>query len=368
MNEQEALLILNAVPGLGNRGLQKLLEYYGSALNVLAQKEADLLGSSTVSAKAARNILDFPKDKFLKSEYNLLNAHQAKVMTWRDDDYPELLREIPDAPVVLYVKGDLAAYNPLSMAIVGSRKASLYGVSIASKFAMRLGELGITVVSGLARGIDTAAHQGSLRAGGYTVAVLGCGLANIYPPENKELFRKIAEAGVVISEFPMSASPLAYNFPRRNRIISGLSLGVIVVEAAEQSGALITADFALEQGREVFAVPGKIDHPASTGTHRLIKQGAKLITCVEDILEDIQFSISAHARGEEVRKLPDARQEASPRMSQEEQQVYNHLSDRPVHIDELTHHCGSTLPVMAILLQLELKHLVKQLPGKLFVR
>jgi DNA processing protein len=367
MNETEALVVLNAVPGLGNRGIQKLLEYYGSALNVLARDEQSLSDSAILSPKAARNILDFPQDKFLKDEYNLLDARQVKVITYRDDGYPGLLREIPDAPVVLYVKGDLASYNP-SVAVVGSRKASLYGLSIAQKFAVRFGELGIGVVSGLARGIDTAAHQGALRADGYTLAVLGCGLANVYPPENKALFQKIAETGAVISEFSMAASPLPYNFPRRNRIISGLSLGVIVVEAAEHSGALITADFALEQGREVFAIPGKIDQPTSSGVHRLIKQGAKLVTCVEDILEDIQLPGPARARGEDAGKLPDAGREDSSRMSPEEREVYSRLSDRPVHIDELTHYCGQTLPVTAILLQLELKRLVKQLPGKLFVR
>jgi len=234
------------------------------------------------------------------------------------------------------------------------------------------------VVSGMARGIDTAAHKGALKPGGKTIAVLGCGLNQVYPPENKNLFETITQNGAVISEFPMKAEPLPCNFPRRNRIISGLSLGVIVVEAAERSGALITADFALEQGREVFAVPGKIDHPSSRGVHNLIKQGAKLVTCIEDILEDIKPHVTAHLEGNQS-DAPGSQRPSVPRndsrilkerlkkLSDEEKLVFGHITDRPVHIDELAHCCGPAVPVMSVLLQLELKHLVKQLPGKLFI-
>jgi DNA processing protein len=288
---------------------------------------------------------------------------QAKVVTFRDDDYPAVLRSIADAPVVLYVKGQLPTQG--AIAIVGSRRASFYGIEVSAKFAVRLAESDFTVVSGMARGIDAAAHRGALRAKGTTVAVLGSGLSNIYPPEHRKLFEEIAASGAVISEFAMQTPPVPYNFPRRNRIISGLSLGVIVVEAAERSGALITADFALEQGREVFAVPGKIDQASSFGTHNLIKQGAKIVTCVEDVLEDLQPQVaSLGTRGSKNRiaKMP------MPGLSADEQKIYGYISDRPVHIDELTEQCGSSVPVMSVLLQLEIKHLVRQLPGKLFVR
>jgi len=367
MSEAESLLILNAVKGLGNAGIRKLLDRYGSAKAVLSLGEAALRDNPVISAKVISNIFRFPKDKFLESEYHLMNKRQVDVVTWTDSHYPQSLREIPDAPVVLYVKGNLPADDPLSISIVGSRRASFYGVSISEKFACRFAELGFTVVSGMARGIDTAAHNGALRAYGTTIAVLGCGLDHVYPLENRDLLEKIVETGAVVSEFPMQTLPLPYNFPRRNRIISGLSLGVIVVEAATRSGALITADFALEQGREVFAVPGKIDQASSEGVNNLIKQGAKLITRVEDILEDIEPRISdcLESKNRLVKDKTSADQVCE--LTKEEELIYGYVSDRPVHIDELTNCCDATVPVMSILLQLELKRLVKQLPGKLFV-
>ena len=352
MNEKDALLVLNAIPGIGNSGIRKLLKRYGCAHKVLSLCETDLVVDPLISSKAIQNIFHFPKDKFLKAEYNLINKRQVRVITSLDHDYPESLREIADAPIVLYVKGNLPAQGSLSMAIVGSRRASLYGVSTSGRFARRFAELGFTVISGMARGIDTAAHKGALKAGGTTVAVLGSGLANVYPPENRNLFEEIADSGAVVSEFPMETAPLPYNFPRRNRIISGLSLGVIVVEAAQRSGALITADFALEQGREVFAVPGKIDHPAFQGAHGLIKQGAKLVTSIEDILEDIQPRVSNYLKTATKSKFAERNvKPVSAHLSDEERQIYSHITDRPVHIDELTQQCGSTVPVMFVLLQ-----------------
>ncbi|MBN1869455.1 MAG: DNA-processing protein DprA [Candidatus Omnitrophica bacterium] len=383
MNERDALLILNAVSGIGNSSIQKLLKYYGSADKVLSMNEPDLLAANIFPAETIKNFLHFPKDKFLKSEYNQMEKKQVRVVTLFDNDYPELLRQIADAPVVLYVKGNLSCAKTLTMAVVGSRRASFYGETISEKFAVRLSELGFTIVSGMARGIDTSAHKGAIKAGGATIAVLGCGLSYIYPPENGKLMEEISGNGAVISEFPMEKAPLAHNFPRRNRIISGLSLGVVVVEAAHRSGALITAHSALEQGREVFAVPGKIDHPASEGVHGLIKQGAKLVTCVEDILEEIQPRLSAYLNLDK-NKSPEIQSPGVPEnksgltgdwcaggrvkeLSPEEKIIYEHITDRPVHIDELTEACGSRVPVMSVLLRLELKRLVKQLPGKLFV-
>jgi len=368
MNEMESLLVLNAVKGLGNTGIRKLLDRYGLAANVLSMRQGELMQNSVVSPKVIDNIFHFSAEKFLEAEYRLMNKRQVSVVTWADESYPKSLREISDAPVVLYLKGNDLSDDPLSISIVGSRRASIYGASISEKFAYRFAELGFTVVSGLARGIDTAAHNGALKAHGTTIAVLGCGLNHVYPLENRNLLEKVAETGVIISEFPMQMPPLPYNFPRRNRIISGLSLGVIVVEAALRSGALITADFALEQGREVFAVPGKIDHASSGGVNNLIKQGAKLITCVEDILEDLEPHISECIGGKNRLAKDSARTDQDCELTKEEELVYGVVSDRPVHIDELTSCCGATVPVMSILLQLELKRLVKQLPGKLFVR
>jgi len=368
MNEMESLLVLNAVKGLGNAGIRKLLDRHGSAENILSMQRADLLDNPVVSPKVIEDIFHFPAAKFLESEYHLINKRQVSVVTWADDDYPQSLREISDAPVVLYVKGNLPPIDPLSISIVGSRRASFYGASISEKFAYRFAELGFTVVSGLARGIDAAAHNGALKAYGTTVAVLGCGLNHVYPLENKDLLEKVAETGAIVSEFPMQVPPLPYNFPRRNRIISGLSLGVIIIEAAMRSGALITADFALEQGREVFAVPGKIDQASSGGVNNLIKQGAKLITCVEDVLEEIKPHISDCLESENRLAKDKACADRNCELTKEEELVYGHVSDRPVHIDELTNCCDATVPVMSVLLQLELKRLVKQLPGKLFVR
>ncbi|MBI5415782.1 MAG: DNA-protecting protein DprA [Candidatus Omnitrophica bacterium] len=370
MNELDALLILNAVAGIGNSTIRKLLEYYGGALKVLSLTEEQLTADQAVSSMLAAAIVQFPKDEFLSSERSLVARQHARVLTFQDKDYPSRLRDIADAPVVVYVRGQLSVELAPAIAVVGSRRASLYGMAVAEQFAGRLAELGITVVSGMAKGIDAAAHRGALRAGGATVAVLGCGLNTIYPPENEKLFTEIAAGGAVISEFPMTMPPIAHNFPRRNRIISGLSLGVIVVEAAQKSGALITADFALEQGREVYAVPGNVNSMTSQGVHNLIKQGAKLVTSVEDILEDL----SPHLRAVtgEPRKDKDALavdDKGLAALTQSERLIYDSISDRPVHIDDLADRCGTDVLRMTVALsRLELKHLIKQLPGKLFVR
>jgi DNA processing protein len=373
MNNTEALMVLNAVGGLGSAGMHKLIECYGSPSDIFNVTASQLLASRIIPDTILQKIIDFPREHFLQTEYEQMAKRQARVITYLDNDYPALLREMAGAPYVLYVRGQLPPDSALSVAMVGSRQASYYGLTTANKFAMQLSELGFTIVSGMARGIDTEAHKGALKAGGPTVAVLGCGLAHIYPPENTDLFDRITRAGAVLSEFPMSTPPLPYNFPRRNRIISGLSVGVIIVEAAQRSGALITADFALEQGREVFAVPGRIDSMTAQGVHDLIKQGAKLVTCIEDVLEDLQQKCSAHL------DKPTHAPEGDPSvmgnrwaegvrkdLSEEEQIVFNQIADRPVHVDELIHTCGAAVPVMSILLKLELKKVVQQLPGKLF--
>ena len=246
MTEKEALLVLNATPGLGNILIPRLVAHFGGAAKVLDRKPKELIQSG-IAAALAQKIFDFPRDTFLENEYNLLARYGVSVLTQADAGYPAGLKEIPDAPVVLYYKGDVASTCRYpGIAVVGSRRASVYGRGVALKISNRLAALGIPIVSGLARGIDAAAHEGCLQVRGLTVAVLGCGLAQVYPPEHDALAQRIAASGVVFSEFPMTMPPLAPHFPRRNRIISGLALGVVVVEAASRSGALITAGFALD--------------------------------------------------------------------------------------------------------------------------
>ena len=362
MTNLDALLILNAVSGIGPIRARSLIEYFGAAEKVLSASLDDLLAAPEIPEHAALNILHFSKDKFLTHEYNLLSSHNVSVITDGHEDYPGALREIPSAPLLLYVQGKAGVLREPAVAIVGSRRASLYGLGIAQKFAIELAQAGLAIVSGLARGIDTAAHQGALKSGGITVAVLGCGLSSIYPPENQKLAQSIAERGAVISEFPMETIPASFNFPRRNRIISGLSKGVVVVEAALKSGALITSDFALEQGRDVFAVPGKIGDPAAAGTNRLIQQGAKLTTSIEDILQDLAPGL------QDFRPAPAQPEEnlsTDNTLTDEEKNICSSLSDEALHIDELADKTGLSVTQTALnLFRLQLKKLVRQLPGQ----
>lgn len=290
MTEVEALVSLNMVGEIGTIRLKRLLAYFGQPENILKAPQEKLTVVFGIGEKIAQKIHALKKEN-LEKEFALVKKLGLKIITQDDQVYPENLKNIYDPPMLLYVKGELKPEDKLSMAIVGSRRASFYGLSCAEKFASDLAGKGITIVSGMARGIDSYAHKGALKAGGRTIAVIGSGFNNIYPPENKKLAEEIAKCGAVISEFPLDMLPKKENFPRRNRIISGLSLGVLVVEAARNSGALITADFALEQGREVFALPGKVDSNTSFGTNGLIKQGAKLVSGVDDILEELQIAV-----------------------------------------------------------------------------
>lgn len=365
MTEKEALILLNKVTGLGSIRFRRLLDYFGSAKNILSSSRDELIRIEGISKKIANDILSVSAQE-LKEEFALIKKHDVKILSIQDKDYPENLKAIPDPPPVLYVKGDILSEDKLAIAIVGSRRASFYGLSIAEKFAQELGSLGITVVSGLARGIDSASHKGALKIRARTIAVLGSGLANIYPPENKNLFDEISRCGAVISEFPMKMKPLTYNFPRRNRIISGLSLGVIVVEASRNSGALITADNALEQGREVFAVPGKVDSNNSYGTNRLIKQGARLISSAEDVIEELNINIK-----DSLKEIKEYKKDGpiDLDLSNNENRIFKILNNEPKHIDEIIVKTGFNVnSVSSLLVGMEMKHLIKQLPGKLFVR
>ncbi len=289
-------------------------------------------------------------------------AAGARIVALPDPGYPPLLKETPVPPPLLFYKGSLDDMTPGAIAIVGSRRASLGGRKLASYLAGELAGRGLIVVSGLARGIDTAAHKGALEAGGRTIAVMGCGIDVMYPPENEGLARGICGLGALITEFPPGTPPLRQNFPRRNRIISGLSLGTVVVEAAGTSGALITAGFALEQNRSVFAVPGAPGIPGSRGTNRLLKQGARLVESVEDILEEIEPQIAWHERS-------PASGRSDTGLTAEEQTAMDLLSDKPVHVDEVSRSLGMEAHLtLGLLLTLEAKGLARSMPGKFYVK
>lgn len=304
-------------------------------------------------------------------------AAGARVVALTDPEYPDLLKEIPVPPPLLFCKGSLDDICPDAIAIVGSRRASFGGRKLASHLAEELASRGLTVVSGLARGVDTAAHKGALEAGGRTVAVMGCGIDMVYPPENQGLARTICDAGALVTEFPPGTPPLRQNFPMRNRIISGLSLGTVVVEAAGTSGALITAGFALEQNRSVFAVPGAPGIPGSRGGNRLLKQGAKLVESVEDILEEIDPQIVRHGRPPgSMCAVPALRLDAlrlsgpgAGGLTGDEERLMDLLSDKPVHVDEISRSLGMEARVaLGLLLVLEARGLARSMPGKFYVK
>lgn len=356
--------ILKSVPGIGNLRMKRLLDRFRTPVKVLAANIDALVQTEGITHRLATAIRNHRPPPWIEDELNRLKQSEHRVVTLADTDYPSLLKQIPDPPPLLYVHGRLTS-SPKTIAVVGSRNATRYGLSAAHKLCHDISSLGLTVVSGLARGIDTAAHQGALAAHGQTVAVLGSGLEKIYPAENKALFGQIAASGAVISEFPLTAPPEGHNFPIRNRIISGMSLGTVVVEAGMKSGSLITARLAAEQNREVFAVPGSISSYKSTGTHNLIKQGAKLVEHAQDIVEELAFLLKGYDDRENVASA--SFKKGSLTLSQEESRVIAALSPYPLHIDDLARQLPLDVgQLAAILLQLELKGVVTQSPGKMF--
>jgi DNA processing protein len=284
------LILLNMIEGIGPIKLKTLLDEFKEPAQILKASIDKLQSVKGIRTVIAQAIKKANLDNDIDREISLIKKYEINIITIFDKNYPENLKNIYDPPVVLYVKGKINKQDELSVSIVGSRKCTYYGMNMADKIAERLAYCGVTIVSGLARGIDTSAHKGALKSG-RTIAVLGSGLGNIYPAENRLLAEKIAQNGAVVSEFPMRMPPNKQNFPRRNRLISGLAKAVLVVEAANKSGALITADFALEQGRDVFAVPGMADRLSSLGTNALIKQGAKLVENAKDILDELKVKI-----------------------------------------------------------------------------
>ena len=372
----EKWLKLIRADSVGPTTFAKLIKHFGSAERALGASAGELAGINGVGLKTAEQIAR-TRNKFdTTAELELAEKLGVCIIHIADKRYPPVLKRIYDPPPVLYIKGSLTSADNLCISIVGSRRCSLYGQEQASRLAHFLSSAGFTICSGMARGIDTAAHQGALSAGGRTIAVQGCGLANVFPPENKKLFELIAGSGACMSELPLRYEAMSENFPPRNRIIAGLSLGTIVVEAGWRSGALITARAALENDREVMAVPGKVDSPLSKGAHQLIKQGAKLVESVEDVMEALGFigrQLRDHARAAAARAsdkietpLFDVRQ---LKLSEDEKKIYDCLTKEPSHVERII--AETNLPpgcINAGLISLRLKGLIKQLPGNLFLR
>jgi len=358
MSDLRNWIALSMLPEVGPVGARKLLSVFRSPEMIFNAGLNDLLSVEGIGINRAKNIKAFSAWRVVDEQIEKMEKSGVKAVSLGDPLYPEMLSEIYDAPAVFYVKGDIQPEDKYSIAIVGSRKLTHYGRSVAENLSEDLASMGLTIVSGLARGVDSLSHKGALKAGGRTIAVLGSGIDVPYPPENKSLMDNIAGSGCVISEFVLGTPPDKENFPKRNRLVSGLSLGVLVVEAAADSGALITARYALEQGREGFAVPGNITSGNSEGTNDLIKNGAVLVQKATDIIEELAPVLKGFIRLKDKVKIE---------VSDEEKALCNLLSGEPKQIDMISRESG--LPasaVLAILLGLELKGAVKQITGKRF--
>jgi DNA processing protein len=364
MNATEASIALNMLPTMGPVRLRKLLEVFETPDRVLTARPNALRAVDGVGHEVADQIANWENIVDLPAELERIRQFGATILTADSPLYPRQLREIHAPPIVLYVWGEITDRDQHAIAVIGSRRTTHYGTESAKKLAYQLAYAGLTVISGLARGIDTAAHQGALAAKGRTVAVIGSGLSNIYPPENAALAEKIRSGnGAVVSEFSMQIEPDRQTFPMRNRIISGWSHGILVVEAGLNSGALITAAQALEQGRSVYAVPGHINAPSAHGSNRLIQQGAKLVMDASDVLDDLQILLP------ETKPSPEAAVRALPSLTVDERRIFDAIEATETSIDDIA--MKSQLPsatVSSTLLRLELKRLVKQLPGKYFVK
>ncbi|MFN3761854.1 MAG: DNA-processing protein DprA [Anaerolineae bacterium] len=345
------------VRGIGPARLRMLIDAFGDVERAW-HAPAEMLARVGLDRRSLENLLETRARVDLDRELRRVAAVGAHVITWEDEAYPRLLAEIPDPPPVLYVRGELKPEDAWAVAVVGTRRASTYGREVTRRLVTVLAQSGVTIVSGLARGIDAVAHQTALEAGGRTVAVMGCGIDLVYPPEHRDLARRIAGQGALVTEYPPGTPPEPGNFPPRNRIISGLSLGVLITEAGRDSGALITADYAAEQGRDVFAVPGSILSAGCAGTNRLIQDGAKPVLDAADILQELNLTMVAEQK-EARQALPTTETEAL---------LLAHLSAEPVHVDDLTRAVG--LPVAQVtstLALMELKGMVRQVGGMKYV-
>jgi DNA processing protein len=345
------------VPGIGPARLRALLDYYGD-IEQAWQADPGELRAIGLDKRSVESLYRIRTSLDLEVELEKLNRLGVTVLTWDNVHYPGLLKNTADPPPVLYVRGTLKPEDDWSVAVVGTRRATTYGRECTHEIVTGLAESGVTVVSGLAYGIDTEAHVAAINAGGRTIAVLGCGVDIIYPAENRKLAQRIIENGAIVSEYPLGTNPDSGNFPRRNRIISGLSLGVLVVEGAIQSGARITTDYALEQGRDVFAIPGPIMRKSSSGPNYLIQNGAKLVTHVNDILEELNLTMVAQ-QSEARAIIPDNDVEAV---------LLEKLSADPIHVDELGEATGLSAPELSsVLTMMELKGKVRQVGGMNYI-
>src|SRR5881394_461948 len=364
MTPTEASIALNMLPTMGPVRLRKLLEVFETPERILGAKRDGLRAVEGIGREVVDQITNWERLVDLPAELQRIRDFGAAVITGESPLYPKQLREIHAPPIVLYVWGELTERDQHAIAVIGSRRTTHYGLESAKKLSYQLAYAGLTVISGLARGIDTAAHQGALAAKGRTIAVIGSGLSKLYPPENAALAEKIRSGnGAIVSEFSIAVEPDRQTFPMRNRIISGWSHGILIVEAGLNSGALITSAQALEQGRSVYAVPGHINAPSAMGSNRLIQQGAKLVMDASDILEDLQILLP------EAKPSPETAARPLPPLSDEERRVFGAIDATETSIDDIA--ARSELPSAAVsstLLQLELKRLVKQLPGKYFVK
>ncbi len=371
-NDQRKLswLALKLIPGLGNRSLLRLVQHFGTPERVLGASAGELAHVAGLRQQAIRALLNREFSRDPEVEWRMLQEKGDRLICLDDPDYPANLATIPDPPVVLYAAGSLEPRDLVAVAVVGSRAASTLGMAFTERLCADLARYGVTIVSGLAVGIDSAAHRGALQVHGRTLAVLGCGLDQDYPRENRHLRLRICDCGSLLSELPLGTPPQPGHLPARKRIISGLSLGVVVVEAAQRSGSLITARTALEQGREVFAVPGMARHYRSVGVHQLLRQGAKLVETADDILEEIRPMIQRSRTASGIGSLQPAAAgsgETRQEFSQEEVALLAVLKREPRHIDDLGRHLQwPASQVASVLLSLELRGAVLSLPGKHF--
>ena len=398
-DEAKNLIHLSIIPGVGNQSIRCLLAAFGSAERSLAATSEELVQIEGLTRKARQRLVNGRSHVSLNRELDLIHSHQCHIVTFNDEAYPPLLKQISDPPLILYIKRRLPPQDAPSIAIVGSRSPTHYGKTTCHQLSRQLAARGVTIVSGFARGIDTVAHRGALEAGGRTIAVMGNGLNHVYPDENRSLADEILDSGgALISEFPMTVPPLGTNFPLRNRVISGMTWGTLVVEASERSGSLITARLAAEQGREVFAVPGQIFSKLSQGTHKLINEGATLIHSVDDLFDELPqnftemaatpsatsqsheqdslpVSTSNHPRQLTLDNLPqskvgfDSNSGSVVQLTPDEGVVLSAIDSPTSHIDQIVR--TAQLPinrVSSILLTLELKGIIEQLPGKQFAK
>jgi DNA processing protein len=363
-SDLKSWLALSTVPNIGPIRYVSLVKHFGSPEKVLAASAKELAELPDVGPITASSIKSSVSWETAEEQLRLCEKTKVQIVTFKDESYPTNLLTIYDPPPFLFVGGGIREEDQNAVAIVGCRSASPYGRKITERIGRELVRRGITLVSGMARGIDSIGHLAALKEKGRTLAVFGSGLDVLYPPENKKLAGQIKSSGAVISEFFLGTKPEAPNFPRRNRLISGLSLGVVIVEAGNRSGALLTAQCALDQNREVFAIPGNLDSKNSQGTNRLIKEGAKLVTAVEDILEELRISTKTEGSS----PLAQTQRDMSG-LSEAEKDMFKLISDEPYHIDKIASQASVGVPeALSTLLSLELKGLVKQLSGKVFVR